>query len=475
MALNDLTHEQQFDLAIEGIDAIGYGQGRSLQEAIEVEYGVEMPGEVVAALKVLDMDLLVAEPGDNVDNLNAVGDGPGTMMKVKEIIHQADKNDGDVYMGVELNQHKARVVWDIGRDDFTDEDSDNIVVKCQNSEHYGTFEEAFGWCRLGNIDLNNIHKYDISNSEYNDLVTEMETVEEDDEGNVSKGRSDPTPPEEEELNVSVSRKHTEQNKYYAKEIKDQFEAQKALSVDRKTSRKYSNKYYDVDTLILFPSNSERNLADHYWLGGMDYNNRVVAIANCNVGTYEYLSHLPNVYHIDEFYTSAWRVPIETSKGQVCIANARDKLVLHVVHDSVKPAFEKVRDQMPGVLRECFENDVTQWYSRHKWNGPDYNKIAYAPVTHDELFDLLPAITEAGVYVVRGDVKPPKMIDKEQRQYLKKDVWPYAVARLGDWDYSTVEKSSILSRGFTDLSDGGYELVETMAFRHDDGQPPASAT
>jgi len=478
-ALDRLNDNQQFDLALEAVGDVDYGTGRTLQEAINVEYGTDISEEVANTLKVLDMSVMVAEPGDDVNDLGVEDSADGTYTAVREILFDTMKTGGSVFMGVKLNQKKSRVVWDMGRDTPEDK-SDNYVVKFDSTEWYDTFSETFGWERLANIDLGNIHKYNISNSEYNSLVTEIENVEENEDGDVSKGRSDPTPPEEEKLNVSVSNKHTEQKKYFAKEIKDQFDAGKSLSVERKSSR-YHTQYYDVNTLILFPANSDRKISENYSYGGSKYNKQTVALANCNVSTAEYLSELDNVYTIDEFATDSWRKKLNTSEGPLCVANARDEMVIHLVREETKEAFEKIMDDVPEALEYLYEENANGFFEGRSWSGPDFDEIIYTPMTWGEFFELIPAVLEADVHVMYGGVSTPSMCDGH-KSYIKNDVWLYAVARLKEW-IETPEMSGMLDRSddryelkqMPDLHNGGYELIETLSILHDSGEDPHSSS
>lgn len=465
---------RELSIALKGVNETDYGHGKSLQQAVYERFGVSLSASVVSALEVMDMTLAVAEPGNNVDNISTDDDG----MKVYEIVLQSERDNGDVYMGCTLNQKKSKIAWDLGREDYTKDETPNMVVEIPGKSWYERFQKAFGWKKLQDISLRNISQYqsDMSELQYNKLLTEMglEDFDNDREAMAeAKRRAKPTPPEQERLNVSVSQKTTEQSKFNAKNIKKHFEDGQKLAIEKKTSG-YSRttKTYDVDKIILAPSSSERNISDYYWLGG-EYGGGAVALANCNVSTYEYLSSVEGIFHIDKFAEMAWRMPIETSDGVTNIRDSKDNLVIHTVHDSNKDRFMDIVDEVPETLRNFYESGAVSHFNSKVWKGPDFDEMVYAPVTMDELFEILPALKESDVTIVYGDMKPNNSFQTTELTYLKNDVWVYAATRLNNWDLSSVEMSNILSRGFSDLSKGGYELVETMAFRHDKGIPPVS--
>lgn len=484
--VDHLSDVQKLDLALEGVNQVEYGHGRSLQDAIEDEYGVRLDSRTTKALEVMDMRLPVADFGQDVENLKKKDDPDhrkDDTMKVYEIVREARSSGGNVYMGATLNQKKARIAWGLGRDDYTVEETDNFVVELPDKSWYGRFEEAFGWKKLKDISLRSITDYkdDIAESTYNDLLEEMgiEDFDGDEEAmEEAQSRSGPTPPEEEKLNVSLSQKRTEQDKFFAKEIKERFEDGESLTLQNKKKKRrgWTSRYrtvkYDVNTLIMSPSNAERNISNYYWIAGDDYGDGGVALANCNVSTYEYLEDVPGIYHIDDYAEEAWRKPIESSEGIVTVAEVRNSLVLHLVEDGAQDALLDVVDEIPETLEELYENDIG-WYETRNWSGPDYDEMVYAPVTMDELFELLPAVGEADIEVIWGDRKPD-MVNKWQRTSIKKDVWLYARARLDGWDPASIEMERVMSRDFDHkLANGGYELVENLAYRHDKGEPPVS--
>lgn len=471
--LDDILKAQGRDLsrALEGVNHVSYGNGKSLQQAIEEEYGVRLAGDVCAMLKELNDDIKVGRPGDDTENLGATDEEP-----IYRVVAEVETAGGDVYMAATPNQQKARVAFDMGRDD-PDDESDNLFVEIDTGRDqpvtavYDKYEELFGWKQLKEISLHKLYEYDISAELYNDLTEEMgieDAAEQgDEEAKEVIERAPATPPAQQDLNVSVSKKRSEQQWWKVAAIEEAFQDDETLSVS--TNSWSGDSYHSIERLILFPSNSERNISDFYWLGGQYGAGSQVALANCNVGAYQYLDGLEGVYHVDSFAEAAWRLPVETHDGTTSITQARDDLVFHVVTPEAKPHFKAVAGDIVEVLPEFYEQGV---YGK-SWDGPSSVDMQYAPVTLDDVFEYVPAIRESDVTVIWAD-ENPHFLGSGSTQYHKYDLWLYAVARLDRWALSSTVMQSLLSRHMgrnEDLTDGGYELVETMAHRHDAGKPP----
>lgn len=484
--MEDLNNMQKLDLAIEGIRRVEYGKDRTLQEAISEEYDAEIPEGAVKALEVLDMLVKVADPGQNVNTLSLTSkDGEDDGMRVYEVIRKAQRTDGDVYMGCELNQKKAELVWGMGKDDYADDESGNIVVEIPGQNWYDRFE-ALGWKRLSEINLRDLSKYkdDVSERTYNEVLEQMgiadfgantEAMEE------AQTRAEPTPPEQEDIHISMSTKRTQQDDFVAKTIKDRFTDGEPVEIKGRKKKKYGLKTYkdytyEVDTIILSPNNAKRNISDYYWLAGEHDSERTVALGNCNVGTYEYLKGTPGIYHIDKLAEMGWEMPLQSSAGTATISDNRENIVLHIVQNSkAKDALIEVADEVPRVLESFYEDDVADWFSTKTWEGPDYDTMVYAPVTQTEMFELLPAVRESGVPVIYSGLLDPDMVDNDQLINIKKSVWLYAKPKMDDWDPDSTIMKKVLSTGFFNLTNGGKEMVDALADRHSQAEAPTPAT
>lgn len=451
--------------AMAGLEIIDYGHGQSLQYAIKEQYDVDLDDDVCQALEHLTTDIRVARPGDNVTRLDSSHE-----QWLGEVVAESRAADGTVYMGVSLNQRKAEVVWDMGREDGDDHDeSRNMVVELDSGKKYDEYAEYFGWEELRSISLKKLHEYPVSDELYDDILQRMGvSVDGAEDAGEALERADPTPPEEDELNVSLARKQKDQQWVLSRKAKLDFHQHGHLKVGE------DNKYtatWEVDTLILFPTNGERNISDYYWLGG-HFGDRTVALAKCNVGTYNYLQGVSNVYHIDKYIEVAWRLPIETNQGTTTIARSREKLALHVLPEELIPRMERVTDNIPETLIGLFDMD-DGYFKRYDWDGPDAQAMMYAPVSHAEIHELMPAIRESDVMVLEGvtTVRGPRPTQKVD---VKNEVHLYARARLPNWSGECDEFMAMMDYSFKlGIEDAGYHFIENMAERHDKGLPPSS--
>lgn len=464
-----LTDVQRLGLALQGVEQVSYGHGKTLREALAEEYGVELDPEVCDMLKELNDELRVGRPGDDVEDL-----GSGDEEKVYRIVAEAQANDADVYMAKTPNQQKARVAFDLDRED-PDDESANLFVQIEPDDEpvkvaYERYENLFDWKKLKDINLRSLYEYDLTAEVYNDLTEEMgiaDAAEQgDEEAQKTIERAPPTPPAQQEINVSVSNKQSEQQWWTVGDIEEKFKNDESLTVS--TSSWSGDTYRNIDRLILFPSNADRNISDYYWLGGTYGPDSQVALANCNVGAYRYLSGLDGVYHVDTFAEAAWRLPVEVHDGTTSITQAREDLVVHLVEPEAKPYFEAVADDVVEVLPDLHNADVRYLDG---WEGPVSVDMRYAVVTLDDVFEYVPAIRESEATVIYGDRSPHFVSDAVFHKY---DLWLYAAARLDEWALDTTVMQSLLTRHMgvnEELTESGYELVETLAHRHDADKPP----
>jgi len=433
---------RELDKVIRGTtEYLSYGRSRSLQEAIEEEFEVSLDGDACDVLKVMKRDISHAprkKPGISVKSKR-------DSVKIHEVLNKSYP-DGDVYMGVSLNQDKAKVVWDM--------DDDNHVVRVESSDKYPMYSRLFGWKELREISLNDLDQYDISDDLYEEITGEQKQKQK--ANNID--RDDPTPADEEQLNVSCSSRRRDQAKFQSDAIKSMFKNGEALDVA------YS--YGDVERLILFPANGDRKVSDHYWMAGEDGDTQT-AVAKCNVKTWHYLKDLSQVYHADDFVEQSYNVEFDSSEGPTTVAESRDNLVCHIVSDENKSRFMDVADQMKETLPEYADNHTYPKMESRNREWPD--DMVYAPITHDELWELRPALKEEGIMVVKGDDKASDVYTPK----FKSDFRLYAYARLKDWPRDSTEFEVIEENVALRLDEGGFELIESLALAHDEGKEPYS--
>lgn len=431
---------RELDKVLRGTtEYLSYGRSRSLQQAIEEEFGATLDSDACGVLKVMKRDISYApreRPGISAK-------GNRETLEIHEVLNKAFP-DGDVYMGVTLNQDKAKVAWDIH--------DDNEVVRVEDSDKYEMYGRLFGWKKLKDIKLSELEEYDISDDLYEELTGERRQKQQASDID----RDDPTPADEEVLNVSMSNAHRKQSKIQSDAIKSMFKNGETLDV--------AYNYDEVERLVLFPANADRQISEHYWMAGEDGDTQT-AVAKCNVKTWHYLKELPQVHHADDVVEESFDIEFDSSDAVTTVAESYENLVVHVVDAEDKPRFMNVADTMPEVIPEYSDEHRYPKTNPDEW--PD--DMVYAPISKSELWELRPALKEEQVPVITGDQTPSRL----SRHKFKSDFRLYSYARLTDWPRDCTEFGVLENDVSVELNDGGYELIESLAMGHDDGEEPYS--
>jgi len=384
---------------------------------------------------------------------------------IPELVNAQIGQGGTTYMAKTLSTTgKVRMAWDL-------HDSNEVVVV--DDYKWG---KLLGWEKLKDFPhgKNKIREElgDQLSDEVLDIVAgdsggDTETkADSDDTG--SRGRRTRTKPTDEVLNVAVSSAHSSRFKKRAEDIKE------ALDDDGWVGSTYNK----VDMLVLFPTTTDLNMSDHYWVAGSRYPDaHNVAIANCNKGTFEYLNDRDEVWHIEDYLSQAEDHEFNTNYGPVTLGTIDDdNLVLHVVTPETKARFlrNNVIDNLPSVLPEYVDDEMYR-----SPQLPHSDDMLYAPITAEDVFWMRPELLkmqnpEDGDGVLLYANSSPR--DIGQKWNLSSDYKLYARARLPDWDFDGTEMSTLDSAAYSiDLDDGGYELVETLGKLHDAGEQPFSQT
>jgi hypothetical protein len=286
----------------------------------------------------------------------------------------------------------------------------------------------------------------------------------------SRGRRTRTKPTDEVLNVALSSAHSSRFKEKAEDIKETFEDDATIG----------SSYKPVDMLVLFPSTTDLNMSNHYWVAGSrayDDAGRV-GIANCNKGTFEYLNDCEQVWHIEDYLAQASDYEFDTNYGPVTLGTIdRSNLVLHVVSPKTKTRLMRsvVLDTMPEVLPDYCDDEI---YTPPE-DFPHADDMMYAPITPEDVFWLRPELREITADGENGILlyatSSPRDVGKKHN--LSSDYKLYARARLPDWDFEeSTELETLDGASYNVKMDkGGYEIVETLAKLHDAGEQPFSVT
>lgn len=372
---------------------------------------------------------------------------------------------GTVYMAKTLSTTaKVRMAWDL-------HDENQVVVV--DDYKWG---KLLGWEELKQFPhgKNKIREElgDRLSDEVLDIVagdSAGDTDTKTDDGSTgSRGRRTRTKPTDEVLNVALSSAHSSRFKQRAEDIKEAFDDDGWIG----------NSYNKVDMLVLFPTTTDLNMSDHYWVAGSRWPDAEnVAIANCNKGTFEYLNDREEVWHIEDYLSQAEDYEFQTNHGPVTLGTIeQDNLVLHVVSPETREQFLRgtVIENLPSVLPEYVDDEMYR-----SPELPHSDDMLYAPITSEDVFWMRPELRKMqnpddGDGVLLYANSSPRNVG--QKWNLSSDYKLYARARLPDWDFDGEELSTLDSASYSiDLDEGGYEIVETLAKLHDAGEQPYSET
>ena len=386
---------------------------------------------------------------------------------VPSLIEMAE--GGDIYMAKTLTSEvKVMLARELN--------PENQIVVVDDYDHW---EDLLGWKKLkslpsGKNKVKETYGDQISNDMFDKMFPNVP------KSSSSKSRSSGRKPKksngERELNVALGSSQRKRDTIKASDIKSMFE----------NKGKISSWGLTADRLVLFPSDTERNMTDYCWITG-NHGYEKVAIANCTKGVYEYLSHLPQVYHIDKYMHDSQDVVIDTNKGPKRLGDIDlNNHVLIIIHEDNAEWYESggVVDNIPDIL----EDHVNSYESRRSYRVdlPDPEDMVLSITTPSEMFEAVPFyranVTKRyrvadndgnndGPTVLYGDASTKL---GHRSIYIKDDAALYVSARLSEWDTdSAVVQSLYHIAGRTGESNEFMSLLETVAVLHDMGLPPKS--
>lgn len=367
-------------------------------------------------------------------------------------------DDGDVFMAKTVGSvNKVRIAWDLN------DDNEIIVV-----DDYDKWEALFGWRKLKELPHGKNKILEELGHKLSDDVLSVvasntsESASKAEENNTSSGRRTRTKPSDELLNVAVSNSRNDRTKAESETILESFQD--------------SGDFHGIEMLILFPTTTDMNMSDHWYVPGKRWpGGGSAAIANCNKGTFEYLNQLEQVWHIEDYLEQASGHIFETNKGAVTLDSVDEsKLVIHVCTDEM---YDRLKSgttfrNMPEVLPDYCNDHSYRTPDPERWPHPD--DMFYAPMKKEDVFWIRPELRESDAIVAYGESSPRDMNDIPFR--LSSGYELYARARLPDWEFDSVEMLTLDNASYKlDLSQGGYEIVETLGLLHDEGHVPYSKT
>lgn len=412
-----------------------------------------------AVMSQLDVKLTESLAPRDIDASKVSKKGYRESIYVPELINRVG-SDGTIYMAKTLSTSaKVRMAHDLH--------DDNEVVVVDN---YEKWENIAGWEKLKQFPhgKNQIREElgDKLSDEVLDLVAgESETsTDTETKSDSSGGRRTRTKPTDETLNIAIDSGHKSRFKIVSEDIVEGFDDDGQIG----------NFYNSVEMLVLFPTTTDLNMTNHWWVAGKRWpDGGNVAIANCNKGTFEYLNQRDEVWHIEDYLEQAGDYEFETNHGLVTMDTVEhSSLVFHVLDEQTRsrvmaePAFSHMPEMLPKYCEE-------EMYRSPEFPHPD--DMLYAPISQEDVFWLRPQLIEqngddSGI-ILYADSSPRNVGTKHS---LSSDYKLYARARLHNWDFDSVEMERLdRANHYLGLNDGGYEVVQTLAMLHDQGKEPFS--
>ena len=382
--------------------------------------------------------------------------------EVANLVNKAHP-DGTVYMAKSTGgayPKKSAIAWDLH--------DDNVVAIV---DEYEQWEDLLGWEKLkqfphGKNEIREELGDELSDSLLEDIAPESDDSGGDDGASSTTARSARKNVEDKVLNVARGARHRNRTKYPAETIKEQMS-----DPDDELGG-----YKDIMRLILFPSDTDRNMTNHWWIPGTLPTGGYAAIANCTNTVYDYLEDVDGVHHIDDYIDQASEYTFESNRGEMTLARGGDDLVVHVVEPETKERLmqETVFEELPNVIPEYYNESK---YSNVEFPAPD--DMIYAPIVPEDLFWLRPELRKStksgdGRVVLKGNVNTRDLGGGASS--MSSDYKLYSRARLPDWDFDWKELEVMDEYSYrVSLNEGGYELIETLGLLHDEGKKPFSET
>jgi hypothetical protein len=430
----------------------GYGSNNTkgdytasrLVSDIESDFELELNSEVARLLVALKRDVTVVSHEHPVDDQPEedyeLPEGTGR----KEAWEVAEAADGRVFMGVSINQRKADVVWE--------DSEDNRVVELDSASDYDVFESALGWERLADVKRTTIDEFDISD----DLRAEFEST---------VGTTEATSTEHTEVTLTYRKLSSKRGRSWQKEWKLQRAKSTASAVRRdfedasfsgttptyNAGRSHANKCRPR-LLILFPDSADENISDYYWLASQD-----LALAKVSDDVAEYLTWADGIETFEDYRETAESYTLQTSEGLYSTGVATDRLIFHLLDESVVGRFRKpeVLDGMPATLEEMYDDDRYDWPR----DITQYNFV-YAPITREDLVYVRYHLREETESILITGDKSYHVPD-DRRKDIDSDTQMYARSALLSLDNAPDDVRKFFTNVDADLASGGLTVVDAL--------------
>ena len=334
---------------------------------------------------------------------------------VGQIIKNLD-NSGQVFMGVFMNQTKMNAVWE--------DNENNIIIRVNKSKFYEKYDRLYGWNQL---------KYVKEHININSL---SETTKSSLTNKSSKKSSSVKNKEIKNRTINIHCKNDSANKNL-KDIKS----------------KYSKE--ESEKLILFLSNSDKNLSDYYDIVTDD-----VSISNALVKMWDYLKSAQNITTIENWIKNVNNMTFKTSDGIYTAENLSKQsknIVFHVTNDTKLFQHEHILEQMKYITNNQHVQDSADYE-----NTPELlnNSIIYVPISHTKLNYLkilFDDIESNNIFTINSN---DNLILGNYINVSHSDLYWYAWSCLPSWR-KTNQIKMLMSPNYT-ITDEWVELINKIS-------------
>lgn len=358
-----------------------------------------------------------------------------------------DRRDGDVYMGVSLNDWKTEAAHKAH--------PKNVVLAVDGTEWYDIFGDVFGWKKLKDIRKSNLDELGLSEDEQEEVLSikggSTETVTKNLDGEKVK------------IHMDDESRHLKLSK-----LKEGLEN---LASGDSPSEAWGSDYNATPRhgVVAVPLSAENNLPDVEWVQNENYG--VVALSS---DEWDYLEGTPRVYHADEFEQTVEQRELVTSEGKMSVRDAKNKgnLVVHTVPEEHIDYYRS--DEKMSLMAKMIEQEP--WYNDRRGfrsgSSIDANVI-YAPVTKDEAVEVGPALDDAHYACDEATYRP----NVGSRVYLPDDAQLYLLLELPNWwgseQLQFIERRVASDRGIRSTDEKFATFVRMLKDWHDEGYEPPS--
>lgn len=411
-----------------------------LQDQFEGAIDVKLSEEVVERVMLLLESISHAPRGRS----NVSKKRNRTSEKLWRLYREVTANDATVYMGVNVNQNRAKVAWA--------SDDHNQVVKVEGTSDYSKFDEI-GFEKLKEVPLSK----DSDDTDSFEIPDNLGSSASGGKNNAGKAAPD------RELTIRKSNGRDNMKSHSVKSIEKVLHHAHRQDGD---GLKLSYSTYAKE-LVLFPSSTDRTMSDHY---GLAFDDR--AVATCTNMVYDYLQNTPGIMHIDDLISDAKDTSIDTSEGTMTVEEAGDKLLVHVIRDDYLDQFRKdgVMEHMADYLHDKLEDPAESEWNYDEEQYPD--EFIYAPVDYEAWKRIQPSTLDQHFIAVGGDIRP-RSAGASFAHQLSSDASMYAVARFTDWDGDTAELDAVRQLTLDADEGNAMAVIESLGILHDNGINPFS--